>query len=358
MPYNQLLKEDLHHVFINTIDLWSFLDNKSIFITGGTGFIGCWLLESLLYVAEEKEKHIKVTVLTRNCEAFKLKAPNLANDPKLKFIEGDIRDFAYPADDYDYIIHAATDSSTGLDKINPLLMYDTIVEGTRHILDFANQQRVSKFLYISSGAVYGKQPKGITHITEEYFGAPDPTDTQSVYGQGKRSAELLCSLYAKKYGIETMTARCFAFIGPYLPLNAHFAIGNFINDGLQGRPISVKGDGTPLRSYLYAADLVIWLWTILLKGKSVFPYNVGSDEEINIKSLAEITTSSFKVKQNIVISIKPDISKQPERYVPSINRAKEDLNLRQYLDLRKSIIKTIDFHKNLQKMKLSNNLFQ
>lgn len=347
MPYNQLLKEDLSHIFINTLDLWSILDNKSIFITGGTGFMGCWLLESLLYAIEEKEKNIKVTILSINHETFKSKAPDLANDTNLTFIEGDVRDFVYPSGDFDYIIHAAADSSTGLDKTNPLLMFDTIVQGTRHILDFAIQHEVSKLLFVSSGAVYGKQPTNITHIPEDYLGAPDPSNPQSVYGVGKRAAELLCALYTNKFAIETKIARCFAFVGPYLPLNAHFAIGNFIRDGLRDRPIIIKGDGTPLRSYLYAADLVIWLWTILLKGKSVFPYNVGSDEEINIRSLAEKTASSFKVKQNIIISRKPDISKQPERYVPSIKRAEEELNLRQIIDIQDSIEKTIAYQKGV-----------
>jgi nucleoside-diphosphate-sugar epimerase len=343
MPYNQLLKEDLNHIFINTVDLWSVFDNKSIFISGGTGFVGSWLLESLLYAIEEKKRNIKVTVLTRSHEIFKLKASNLANDPNLRFIEGDICNFKFPSGHFDYIIHAATDSSTGLDRTNPLLMFDTIVQGTRRMLDFAIHCGSPKFLFISSGAVYGKQPTNITHISEDFMGAPNSVDPRSTYSEGKRSAELLCSLYSKKFGIETMIARCFAFVGPYLPLNAHFAIGNFISDGLMGRPIIIKGDGTPLRSYLYAADLVIWLWTILLKGKSVFPYNVGSDEEIKIQSLAEITASSFKVKQDVIISAKSDINKQPERYIPSINRAQEELHLEQKIGLLESIRKTIAY---------------
>lgn len=345
MPYNQLLKEDLNHIFINTTDLWSEFDNKSIFISGGTGFVGSWLLESLLFAIEDKERNIKVTVLTRSHGAFKAKASNLANDPNLRFIEGDICNFNFPTGHFDYIIHAATDSSTGLDRTNPLLMFDTIVKGTRRILDFATKCRAHKFLYISSGAIYGKQPTNITHISEYYLGAPSPNDSRSVYGEGKRAAELLCELYAQKFGFEAKIARCFAFVGPYLPLDAHFAIGNFIHDGLQGKPIMVKGDGTPIRSYLYAADLAIWLWTILLKGKSSFPYNVGSESEVSIKSLAEIISPLFKLKQDVIISTKTINNKLPERYIPSIKRAKEELHLRQKVGLKDSIKKTISYQK-------------
>ena len=204
-------------------------------------------------------------------------------------------------------------------------------------LDFIERR---KFLLISSGAVYGRQPPELSHIPEEYCSAPDPLNPLSAYGERKRAAEMLCAIAAKKNGLEMKIARCFAFVGPHLPLDLHYAIGNFIRDALKGGPIVVKGDGTPLRSYLYASDLAIWLWTILFNGKNCRAYNVGSDIVVSIAELADI------VKRNSPGIIKVHLGKEPlpgsipERYVPSVERAKTELKLTELVDLNTAIQNT------------------
>jgi len=338
------LYPDLEHILEHTGDLWENFKGARIFITGGTGFFGCWLLESFIWANEKFGLNASAVVLTRNYEIFHHKAPHLATNPSVKFHIGDVRDFNFPKGEFSHIIHAATEASTKLNEENPLLMFDTIVQGTRRTLDFTVSCGVKKFLLTSSGAVYGKQPPDISHIPEDHNGAPDPTHTASAYGMGKRAAEHLCILYSKQHGIETKIARCFAFIGPYFPLDIHYAIGNFIRDGLKGGLIHVKGDGKPYRSYLYAADLTIWLWTILLQGEICRPYNVGSRNDLTIGDLANNVANVFNPKPEVKIS-KPSTSKiNVERYVPSVERAERELGLREGIGLKDSIKKTVNWY--------------
>ena len=331
------LANDLNHIMAHTQGLWDELAGQRLFITGGTGFFGCWLLESFLWANDHLRLNARATVLTRRPGAFRVKAPHLANHPAIELVEGDVRTFAFPPGEFRYLIHAATDASAWLNQAQPVLMLDTIIEGTRHTLDFACQCGAKKFLLTSSGAVYGKQPPDLTHIPEDYPGGPDPLDPGSAYGEGKRVAELLCAIYSQAYGLETKIARCFAFVGPYLPVDAHFAIGNFIRDAMQGGPIRVNGDGTPYRSYLYAADLAIWLWTILLKAPSCRPYNVGSEAALSIYDLARCVVKNIGTQCVIEIAGKAIPGIPAERYVPATSRARLELGLEAVINPDESI---------------------
>jgi len=351
-----LFLEDMEHVLQHSRNLWEVVRNKSIFITGGTGFFGKWLLESFIYANKQLKLGASITVLTRDPSKFIKEFPLYERESTVEFISGDILTFNFPAKKFNYIIHAATTSSdANIYQKQPLLMLDTITKGTRRVLDFAKQQPPESFLFVSSGAVYGKQPSHITHIKETDSFFIDINDPGSAYAEGKRLAELCCSIYFKEYNLPVKIARCFAFVGPFLPLDKHFAIGNFILNALKGEDIVIKGDGTPHRSYLYSADLAIWLWTILLKGKKTFPYNVGSDQAITIKELAYLVAKVGHNHQRVIVSKQSPKLIFPERYTPSIERAVNDLDISQKIDLKESIRRTLYWHENIDKQKKSIN---
>jgi dTDP-glucose 4,6-dehydratase len=207
----------------------------------------------------------------------------------------------------------------------------------------ARIKKVKAFLHTSSGAVYGKQPSHISHIHEEFSGTPDLFHFGASYAEGKRVAEMLSYFYYSQFAVPSKIARCFAFVGPHLPLDAHFAAGNFINNLLQEKNIEIKGDGTQFRSYLYASDLAIWLWTILFKGTCCTPYNVGSDEDLTIKELAG-HIASFSNKVSVFVHQKEKLN-NTERYVPAIERAKNELHLEVKINLKQALAKTIEFYK-------------
>jgi nucleoside-diphosphate-sugar epimerase len=302
-------------------------------------------LESFIYLNRELNLNSNIYVLSRDPENFLKKYPFYEVDKNIIWIKGDIRTFKFPSQKIDYIIHAATDADAKLNSESPLLMLDTITLGTRRMLEFAQKQpELKAFLLTSSGAVYGKQPDNVARISENDNFFIDINHPNSAYSEGKRLAELYCSIYAKNYNIPVKIARCFAFVGPYLPLEKHFAIGNFIRDGLTSQKITINGDGSPLRSYMYAADLTIWLWTILLKGDKGDVYNVGSDKAISIKELAMMIAGYFPgISVNILNQTHP--ADRNQNYVPDVTKFKEKFNLSPKIDLEEAILKTISYNK-------------
>ena len=343
IPANPLAR-DLEHVLDHTGDVWADLRGERIFITGGTGFIGAWLLESLLWANRRMNLGVRCTVLTRDPRAFAARLPHLACNQAVTLHTGDVRSFQFPDGGFGHIIHGGVDASDKLNREEPSTMLETIVDGTRQALNFAETAGARRFMLLSSGAVYGRQPAGLSHVPETHLGGPDPTDARSAYAEGKRLAELLCTLHARKTGACCTIARCFAFVGPYLPLDTHFAIGNFIHDCLHGRPIEIRGDGTPMRSYLYAADLVIWLWTILVHGESCRPYNVGSDRALSIAEIASTVAANLRPSAAIRILGTPCPGAVPERYIPETSRVRGELGLREHVKLDDAVRRTAEWH--------------
>ncbi len=334
----------------HTAGVWEEFRGASLFITGGTGFFGHWLLSSFAAANQRFGLRARALVLTRDAAGFEKRAPELVRDSAISLHAGDVRSFDFlsgdlPSSKFSHIIHGATPASAALNAERPLEMQDIIIEGTRRVLDLARQSPGAKLLLCSSGAVYGRQPPEIERLSEDYGGGPDCLDPGSAYAEGKRLAELACATYARQYEVQAKIARCYAFLGPHLPPDAHFAAGNFLRDALAGRPIRVNGDGTPYRSYLHPTDLMIWLWTILARGQTARAYNVGSEEAIGIGDLARLIAKTVAPGTRVEILRSPVPGKLSARYVPSTARARGELGLVERIGLEEAIQRTAEWHR-------------
>ena len=343
MAMPPLPTRDLDEILTATRPLWNEMRGQRLFLTGGTGFFGCWLVESFLHIERTLALDAHITVLSRDPERFLAKVPHLRGQAALTLHAGDVREFRFPAGEFPYVIHAATEASAKQLAEHPHQMLSTILAGTKRTLDFAAQAGTRKLLLTSSGAVYGPQPPTLTHVPEDFAGAPDPLLPQSVYGEGKRASELMCAL-AGQAGMEVKVARCYAFLGPHLPLDTHFAAGNFLADALAGRPISIASDGTALRSYLYASDLTVWLWTMLFRAPSLRAYNVGSEDAVSIRELAELAAAAVTPSTAIHVAKSPSPGALPPCYIPATARAQQELGLRQTVSLEEAFRRTAAWH--------------
>jgi len=339
-----IFAEDIAGIFARLSGDWARLAGARLFITGGTGFIGRWMLESLSDANRRLGLGVSATVLTRDPAAFAARAPHLAADAAFTFVSGDVLSLAHPHDNFTHLIHAATDASAHLNEHDPLKMFDTVVTGTRRVLDFARACGVRRVLFMSSGAVYGQQPWEMTHVAEDYRGGPDLLTHRSAYGEGKRAAEMLCQIYRKQFKLDIVNARIFALLGPWLALDIHFAAGNFIRDAMAGRKITVLSDGRAVRSYLYAADLVEWLWAMLLRAPENATYNLGSEEAISIGHLASRVARVLSSQGGHEILGQPDPGWNPGRYVPSIAKLRTEMGLAPRVGLDEAIRRTAVWH--------------
>lgn len=331
---------DLLAVLEQTEPMWDAMRGERIFLTGATGFFGAWLLETFAYANRRLGLKAQAVALSRRPESFRAKMPHLFADESIALHAGDVRDFAGPEGRFRYVVHAATEASAKQLAEAPAEMLSTILAGTERTLAFAAKHGAERLLLTSSGAVYGRQPAEVVQLPESYTGAPDCTQAGSIYGEGKRASELMCALYASQHGLECTIARCWAFCGPHLPLDTHFAIGNFIADVLAKRPIRIGGDGTPTRSYLYAGDLATSLWTMLFRAPSLVAYNVGSSQSMSILELAEAVREALGSHVPIELAKQPAPGAPVSRYVPLVAKIEDELGVRETVQLRETIRRT------------------
>lgn len=278
---------------------------KRVLITGGTGFFGKSILD--YYSRHSCEYEFKI--LSRH-----------DGD-----IIGDVATFTFPKEHFDAILHLASPLLGGMSDGEA---FSSIMAGTKHIAEFAKVNNAT-LLFASSGAVYGRLSET---VSEDH-----PCDPVSGYGKAKLASEC----YFIEKNVDVKIARCFAFVGKYLPRNGGFAIGNFIRDAQAGNDIAINGDGTPMRSYMYADDLVEWLFAILERGTSGRPYNVGSPHAISIRDLAILVRDTLGSKSEVKVLGKP-VPGAANYYVPNVDRVVSELNVCEKVGVREALLRSTD----------------
>jgi nucleoside-diphosphate-sugar epimerase len=338
---HSLFRLDLDHIARHGATACEALSGASILITGGTGFFGMWLVEGLLWADTVLGLGLDLTVLSRDPARFAAgRGRHLGNRGNLQVIQGDIASFRARGP-FSHVIHAAVEGDRGHVASVHL---DAALNGTRRIVELASEHRTKAVLFTSSGAVYHHaDPAGGGRSVEGPGRRGDYTDFKPSYAETKRMSEFILAAGSERHGFRAAIARCFAFAGAYLPLDGGLALGNFLRDAMAGRDITVGGDGTALRSYLYGADLVVWLLTILARGEDCRPYNVGGDEAVSIGALAGLVADAAGRPGGVVIRQAATPGATPQAYLPDVARATGELGLRVHVDLREAVRRSLEW---------------
>jgi dTDP-glucose 4,6-dehydratase len=329
---------------------WPRLAGTRFFITGATGFFGRWLAESLFAADLRFGLGCEIVALSRDPEGFLRGAPHWQSQSTLRWLRGSVADLDFEnfsGERFDYVIHLATLADSAATLADPRHAADIIAGGTRRMLELARHAGARRFLFTSSGSVYGPQPAGIGFLPETFVPVAEDlgrTPDYLISSDAKRRAEQSCLDAIEQHGQEVLIARGFTFAGPALPLRSKFAFGNFLDDALANRTIAIKGDGTPVRSYLYAAELATWLWAILFRGVPGRPYNVGSEQPVSLRQLAEMIRSELG-GPGVTVAQMPSPAVPPHRYVPSTCRARDELGLKESMTLDEIIRRTAAWHR-------------
>lgn len=315
------------------------LDGSRILLTGGTGFVGKWLLKAAKTAQETSPTKVELVLPSRQLSAAHTLSAIKIGCPNITWIEGDFLTGSLDFGHVDMIIHAATPASASLNHNRPDEMLRVNVQAMKSILAYSRE--AIPFLFTSSGAVYGTQPQSISHMAEGIFEPDSPIENLNAYAKGKRIAEQLCKDAGRLGDCSPIIARLFTFGGEYLPRDTHFAIGNFIQNCLKKEPILINGDGRSRRSYLYGADMATWLWSALAVNDNTVPLHIGSEHSRSIFELAQtVATVSFQLlgyKPEIIVSRAVNDSEPIHVYVPANLLTREKLDVSEWTSLEQTI---------------------
>jgi dTDP-glucose 4,6-dehydratase len=339
------IKADCERSCTNAASL-ATLSNQSILVTGGTGFMGKWIAEMVTFLNETHSLNVKLFLLGRDIEHFKIEVPHLAKKSFIHLIEQDVRNLHELPEEIGWIIHAAGSPDNREHVSQPLRTIETIFKGTQSLLDVAFRlPNLQKLIHISSHQVYGSIDT-LVGIAETVLGNVECNSVNNAYSEAKRMSETLCAIYRNQQRLPITILRPFAFVGPYQKLDKPWAINNFIRDGLLGGPIRILGNPATVRSYLYGSDMAFWILNALATGKVGHTYNIGSSESVSLNHLALTIAPMINKKIEIVSKSSKEVYSHVSVAFPDVNKIKKDLNLKEVFNLEEALRKTINWNSN------------
>lgn len=322
------------------------LRHSVVYVTGGTGFVGTWIAELVTYLNDVHNFGIELMLLARDIDAFRDKAPHLADRSDIRLIRSDVRNIIDIPNNVNYIIHAAASPDNRQHMSNPLAVMETITKGTAMVLDSATTlPNLVTILNISSGQIYGRQSSDTVAISEAHQGALPCNTITSVYPEAKRYAETLCCAYWSTFKLPVVTVRPFAFIGPYQALDKPWAINNFVRDALTGNTIRIISNGMALRSYMYPSDMAYWVLRMLIAGKSGMAYNLGSPHGVTLRDVAEKVKRFANNSSKVLVK---EMHMDSSVFVPDNTLVSSELGLEIKVSVDEALERSIRWFRGIQ----------
>jgi nucleoside-diphosphate-sugar epimerase len=291
MKNSSVMIEDFEYVSSVNFIPWDKLSNKTILVTGATGLIGLNIIKSVIYASQKKELNVKVIALVRNMEkANKVFEDEIAY-PGLSFILGKIKNMPDISENIDFIVHGASVTSSKSFIDEPVETITTAINGTRNILELARAKNVASVVYLSSMEVYGHPERGHT-VTESEVAGFDTSNVRNCYPISKQICESMCSSYASQYGVPVKCIRLTQTFGPGVSFDDGRVFAEFMRSAINKEDIVLKTKGETERCYLYTADSVTAILTVLLNGKNKECYNAANPRTYcSILEMAEMVAN-------------------------------------------------------------------
>ena len=346
------MSSDLENIFLEDIEVISNelkefhgeLEGKTILIAGGKGFLGTYFTNVLTQINKKLSKPIKIIVLD-SLITSKDKKEN--NDENTKFLEQDISKKFEINDSIDYIIHAASIASPPTYRKFPIKTVDVNYQGTKNLLEIAKEKKIKSMLLLSSSEIYG-DPE-IFPTPESYVGKVSCTGPRACYDESKRLAETISILYFQQYNIPIKIARPFNVYGPYLNLDDGRIIPDFMNNAINKSEIIIHSDGSPTRSFCYVSDAISGFFKLLFSKHDGIICNVGNDEEVSVKDVADtiknIMAKPISIK--IIKSDDPNYTKDnPQRRCPDLSLIKKSVKYIPQINLEEGLERVYKWYRS------------